>query len=205
MADGAAPPVQPWPGPVPVLHDGRCVIALSTAGRTRPQARQLARQAIRDVLAALLSIDADHIRLPTTPGQPQRIVLDAAPAGGPPHAPCCSISHETGWTHVALSLAGPVGIDVMTPLDIDDWAALARDYLGPDVARALAACAPAARAQALAQAWTAREAGLKCMGWELEEWWRLPALDCRTAQLALPSGLVGTLAWPGKAGADQLR
>lgn len=199
MANGAAPPVQPWPGPLPALADGRCVIALATAGRTRPQARQLARQAITDVLARLLAIAPARIGLPATPGQPQRVVLDdAAPAGAPLPAPCCSISHATGWTHVAISLAGPVGIDVMAPLEIDDWAALARDYLGPDVARELAACAPAARARALAQAWTAREAGLKCMGIALEEWWRLPALGCRTAPLSLPSGLVGTLAWPGK-------
>jgi 4'-phosphopantetheinyl transferase len=199
MAIDAAPPVQPWPGPPPTLADGRCVIAIATAGYTRPDARRLARQAITDVSARLLAIAPERIGLPATPGQPQRIALTAAPAGGPLRAPFCSISHETGWTHVAISLAGPVGIDVMAPLDIDDWAALARDYLGPDVARDLAACAPAARARALAQAWTAREAGLKCMGLALAEWWRVPALACRTAPLALPSGLVGALAWLGDA------
>ncbi|MBA5604517.1 4'-phosphopantetheinyl transferase superfamily protein [Duganella sp. FT3S] len=184
-------PVQPWPGPLPVPIDGRCVIALATAGCTRPQARQLARRALRDVLAGLLSIAGERIVLPATPGQPQRVVLD----GGLAAAPCCSISHETGWTLVAISLDGPVGIDVMAPQEIADWAALARDYLGPAVAQALAATPPVTRARALAQAWTAREASLKCAGQELTEWGHAPALACRTAPLALPPGLVGTLAW----------
>ncbi|HJV00360.1 MAG TPA: 4'-phosphopantetheinyl transferase superfamily protein [Burkholderiaceae bacterium] len=198
--DGAFP-IQPWPGPLPTLTDGRCVVALSTAGRSRPQARQLARDALRQVLAGLLSIAADRIGLPATPGQPQRIVLDvvAANAGnhvnGPAATAHCSISHETGWTLVAISLDGPIGIDVMAPQEIDDWAALARDYLGPAVAQALAAIPPARRAHALAQAWTTREACLKCRGQELTEWKLAPALACRTVPLATPSGLVGALAW----------
>ena len=185
-------PVQPWPGPLPVPIDGRCVIALATAGRTRPQARQLVRDALRQVLAGLLSIAAERIGLPATPGQPQRIVLDG---GLDATAPCCSISHETGWTLVAISLDGPVGIDVMAPQEMEDWAALARDYLGPAVAQALAASPSALRAHALAQAWTAREACLKCLGLELTEWRQGPALACRAMPLATPPGLVGALAW----------
>lgn len=195
-------PVQPWPGPLPALINGRCVLIIATTGRTRPEARQLARQALRQVLAGLLSIDAHRIGLPITPGQPQRVVLDTGPAidatikHHQTTAPCCSISHETGWTLVSISLDGPVGIDVMAPQDVDDWAALVRDYLGPQVAQALAACPPAARARALAQAWTAREASLKCAGLALTEWNTAPTLTCHSMPLVLPAGVVGTLAWP---------
>ncbi|MBA5689214.1 4'-phosphopantetheinyl transferase family protein [Rugamonas apoptosis] len=195
-------PVHPWPGPLPVLTDGCCVIAIATNGCTRPEARQLARQALRQVLAGLLAVDASRISLPATPGQPQSIVLDAR-AADTEHADLghaatlyCSISHETGWSLVAISLNDPVGIDVMAPQDIDDWAVLARDYLGPQVAQALAACPPAARARALAQAWTAREASLKCRGQQLTEWVNAQTLACRDIPLAVPAGLAGSLAMP---------
>lgn len=195
-------PVQPWPGPLPALTGGRCVIAIATRGRTRPEARQLARQALRQVLAGLLVIDARRIDLPVTPGQPQRVILDAA-SDSDAHtgdrrtaAPHCSITHENGWTLVAISLDGPVGIDVMAPREVDDWAALARDYLGPEVAQALAACPPATRAGALARAWTAREAGLKCRGQQLTEWGNAQELVYRSMPLAVPAGLVGALAVP---------
>ncbi|MBA5637913.1 4'-phosphopantetheinyl transferase superfamily protein [Duganella sp. LX20W] len=198
-------PVQPWPGPLPVAIDGRCVIALATAGRTRPQARQLARDALRQVLAGWLSIDGVRIGLPATPGQPQRIVLDTGSANAahsvadPAIVPCCSISHETDWTLVAISLDGPVGVDLMVPQEIEDWAALARDYLGPAVAQALAACPAPQRARALAQAWTAREASLKCAGQGLTEWSAAPVLACHTVPLLAQAGWVGSLAWPAKA------
>jgi 4'-phosphopantetheinyl transferase len=201
---GGALPAQAWPGALPVLRDGLCVLAIDTAGRTRPEARRLARQAIRDVLAGLLAIAPEQVGLPATPGQAQRIVLGAAAAAGAlapgtahhATAPCCSISHETQWSMVAISLHGAVGIDIMAPQEIDDWAALARDYLGPEVAWALAACPSALRADALAQAWTAREAALKCLGRPLTEWRRAPALHCHSMPLRLPGGLAGTLAWP---------
>lgn len=187
-------PVHPWPGPLPETGCGVCVLALNTAGLARPEARALARRAIIALLADWLSVPHEQIKLPATPGQAQRIDLGQHPAID---LPGCSISHEAGLSLAAINLHGPIGVDLMRPRDIPDWAALARDYLGPATARALAACAPAQRANALARAWTAREASLKCLGLALAEW--TPTRPCRVLPLALPEGWLGALALPATA------
>ncbi|MEG1054333.1 MAG: 4'-phosphopantetheinyl transferase superfamily protein, partial [Janthinobacterium sp.] len=87
-----------------------------------------------------------------------------------------------------------VGIDVMRVQAIADWFMLARDYLGPQVADALAACPADQRPLALAQAWTAREAALKCAGLPLAEW-NGAAPACRLQALRLAAPYVATLAY----------
>jgi 4'-phosphopantetheinyl transferase len=83
------------------------------------------------------------------------------------------------------------------PPDLPDWAAVARDYLGPRVADALQQTPPADRPAAFAQAWCQLEARLKCAGLGLAEWH--PARDqrlaaCQLWPLQLPIGGWGALA-----------
>jgi 4'-phosphopantetheinyl transferase len=73
--------------------------------------------------------------------------------------------------------------------DVPDWDRVALDYLGPQVRDMLAGLDPACRADAFAQAWTRREAQLKCLGLSLSEFIpltekfseHLPELPCAYA------------------------
>lgn len=190
-----------WPDTAPVWADGVCVIAVRTEnGQQRVRPRQQIRHAVRAVLAELLDIAPAAIHLPDAEGAVPRIVFDDAGAAAarriaPDDAIAYSISHETGLTVAAINLRGAIGIDVLQVRDIADWQPVARDYLGPDVARGLAAVAPPQRASALARAWTAREAALKCLGLALQEW-TPAALPCQTAEIMLPQGYAGSFSIP---------
>jgi hypothetical protein len=50
------------------------------------------------------------------------------------------------------------------------YSAVARDYLGPEAARKLAARSEGERDAAFAHAWSEHEARLKCLGLQLAEW-----------------------------------
>ncbi|MEG1116333.1 MAG: 4'-phosphopantetheinyl transferase superfamily protein, partial [Janthinobacterium sp.] len=129
----------------------------------------------------------ETISVESTPGQPPRLLLAGGAAG-------LSFSHDEGLSLAAVHLHGAVGIDVMRVQAIADWFMLARDYLGPQVADALAACPADQRPLALAQAWTAREAALKCAGLPLAEW-NGAAPACRLQALRLAAPYVATLAY----------
>lgn len=153
----------------------------------RAEARLRIRAAVREAVAQWLKMDIEAISVASTPGAPPRLLLAGSAAS-------LSVSHDEGLSLAAIGLHGPVGIDVMRVQDIPDWANLARDYLGPQVAQELAACPAALRPAALAQAWTAREAALKCAGLPLAEWeGSTPA--CRLHALPLPTPYVATLAY----------
>lgn len=158
--------------------------------------RATARRTIRTALVAAL---AQATGLP-----PERIVLCGAP-GEAPYALLdgsrrlsLGISHDGDLSVAALRLdGGAVGIDVMQVTDTPDWEAVARDYLGPACAAALARLPATARAAAFARAWSEREARLKCRGLPLEEWRAEDASlvsTCSCLSLALPDGYVGSLA-----------
>lgn len=198
-AQGGRLPVHVWPVAPPTWTDGVCVIAVRTeAGPQRERPRQQIRQAVRAVLAELLNIASDTITLPDAAGSAPRIVFDQARSEAtsgvaPARDIGYSISHESGLSVAAINLHGAIGIDVLRVQDIADWQAVARDYLGPDVARTLAALDPTQRATALARAWTAREAALKCLGFALQEWTPAP-LRCQISELILPVGYAGSMA-----------
>jgi len=81
---------------------------------------------------------------------------------------------------------------------------LARDYLGPGAAAALAKLPAEQRQCAFAQAWTRLEARLKCLALELREWtpeFEVRLAACSVAELAMPAGWVAAVAIPG----DRLR
>lgn len=157
----------------------------------RPTARRTIRTALLDALGAASGLPPARIRLGGAPGEAPYALLDDGRVQ-------LTISHD-GDLSVAAWRAdgGGVGIDLMRVADVPDWQAVARDYLGPDAADALARVPPPARAAAFARAWSAREARLKCLGLPLTEWRaeedaRLAACTCRP--LAVPAGYVGTLA-----------
>lgn len=160
--------------------------------------RDLARRAIREAiaaeLAALSGLPPQRIALHTPEGQVPYALLDT-PAGQ--RRAWIAISHDGALSLAAISLQGPVGIDVTVVMDIPDWEAVARDYLGPQVTAALAAMPAAGRAEAFARAWSEREARLKYLGRELIEWSEdgdRPLAACRCLPLDLPEGYLGLLA-----------
>ncbi|MED5596768.1 4'-phosphopantetheinyl transferase family protein [Janthinobacterium sp. P210006] len=173
---------------ITVLWSADDVLAIGIAAvLPRAEARLRIRAAVREAVARWLKMDIDAISLESTPGAPPRLLLAGRPAG-------LSFSHDDGWSLAAIHLHGAVGIDVMRVQDIPDWRQVARDYLGPQVTLELASLPDAQRPLALAQAWTAREAALKCAGLPLAEWdGAAPA--CRLQLLSLPAPYAATLAY----------
>jgi 4'-phosphopantetheinyl transferase len=157
----------------------------------RASARRTIRTALLDALAAASGFPAARIRLCGAPGEAPHAFLDDRRIS-------LSISHDGDLSVAALRLdGGAVGIDVMRVTDIPDWQAVARDYLGPACAAALARVPAPARAAAFARAWSEREARLKCRGLPLGEWGAGDAslaLACPCLPLVLPDGYVGSLA-----------
>ena len=165
----------------------------------REAARRAIREAIVAELALVTKLPRQRIALHTPEGQVPYALLDTHDGARRAHL---AISHDGALSLAAISLRDPVGIDVTLVMDIPDWEAVARDYLGPAVTAELAAlpALPAdRRAQAFARAWSEREARLKYLGRELVEWSEdgdRPLAACRCLPLALPDGYAGVLAVP---------
>jgi 4'-phosphopantetheinyl transferase len=160
----------------------------------RATARRTIRTALVAALAQATGLPAERIMLCGAPGEAPYALLDDA------RRLSVSISHDGDLSVAALRLdGGAVGIDVMQVTDIPEWEAVARDYLGPACAAALARVPASARAAAFARAWSEREARLKCGGLPLGEWRAEDAslaLACPCLPLALPDGYAGSLAQP---------
>lgn len=180
--------------------DGEDVIVIGV--QDQPE-REAARRAIRQAIAAELLLLSG---LP-----PEHIILHTPRGGGPwaelgfpdgPRRAWLAISHDGALSVAAISLHGAVGIDVTQiaePAAFPDWEPVARDYLGPGAAAALAGLPPAGRPAAFARAWSEREARLKYLGRELVEWSAdgdRELAACRCLALALPDGYAGVLAVP---------
>jgi 4'-phosphopantetheinyl transferase len=180
----------------------RGIAVIGIAGQAdRDRARGAIRMALLAELGLLSGLPPERIALHAEPGEAPWALLDA-PEGR--RLVWLAISHDGELSVAAISLHGAVGIDVTRIIDIPDWQAVARDYLGPEVTKELAKADPRTRAAAFARAWSEREARLKCLGWPLAEWTpeAEPVLQaCRCAPLdfsaALPDGYVGALALPG--------
>jgi 4'-phosphopantetheinyl transferase len=197
--------VQRWPGPTPAPQDGLFAILIDTsaassppgtasapapnaastvpppasgAGQQRDAARRQIRQAAREALGAVLRMPAADITIVSTPGTPPHVLL----AGVGSHIGV-SFSHEDGYVLAAINLHGPIGADIMRVQDIPDWQTVASDYLGPAVAAALQNTTN--RPLAFTQAWTQREAALKCHAQQLSEW--QAELPGTTISLILPA------------------
>ena len=161
---------------------------LHEAGVSRPGARQRIRAALVAQVADALAVDMARLAIGATSGAAPWLLLDGARAAGG-----VSFSHDGVLSVGVFDPAGAVGVDVMQVQPVDDWAVLARDYLGPAVLAELANAVEAARACAFAQAWVQHEAQLKCLGRPLTEWCGdLPA--CHVELIDVAPGYVGALA-----------
>jgi 4'-phosphopantetheinyl transferase len=178
------------------------IAVIGIAGQAdRDRARGAIRMALLAELGLLSGLPPERIALHAEPGEAPWALLDA-PEGR--RLVWLAISHDGELSVAAISLHGAVGIDVTRIIDIPDWQAVARDYLGPEITKELAKADPRTRASAFARAWSEREARLKCLGWPLAEWTpeAEPVLQaCRCAALdfstGVPDGYVGALALPG--------
>jgi 4'-phosphopantetheinyl transferase len=188
---GAAAPkaVAWWPAVLPASVDQVYVIGVRGSG-DREAARRDIRLALREAIAQLYGMQPSEIMIQFSPG-----VCPAASFSGPADArpPAISITHDGTLSLAAICINGAVGIDVMQVREIDDWRALASDYLGAATLAEIEAVPSGQRATALAGAWTGHEARLKCHGRQLTEWTGeiLPAV---CYPLALPAPFVGTVA-----------
>jgi 4'-phosphopantetheinyl transferase len=190
----AALPVRWWAGGG--FADAPASGALHIVGVSGQPDRATARRTIRVALLAALAeasgLPASAIQLRGAPGEAPYVLL------GDGRRTALSISHDGDLSVAALRLDGDaVGIDLMQVTEVPDWQAVARDYLGPACAAALARVPAPARAAAFARAWSEREARLKCRGLVLVEW---RACDesllsaCSCLSLVLPDGYVGSVA-----------
>ncbi|NEX59528.1 4'-phosphopantetheinyl transferase family protein [Noviherbaspirillum galbum] len=160
----------------------------------RAEPRRLLRDAVRRFLGGVLHCAPDAVPLVSQPGEAPRVSL-------PDRRIFLSFSHEPGLSLAALHAGGPVGVDLMDlaqAASLEDWQALASDYLGPRALAAIRHRNPPSRPKAFALAWTSQEARLKCSGLPLEEW--SEALEARLAgceciELELPAGYAGILAY----------
>ena len=164
-----------------MLADGLVLVDLDhPAGTTRAQARTRIRTSLCARAAQYFGIDVERLAVVSAPGQPPRLLLD-----GQPFDAGISISHAATRSLAVIGHRMRVGIDLMEIEQVDDWRALARDYLGPQALLRLDAEAESDRMPALAHEWTAREACLKCFGMQLAEWNDV-AMSCTL--LTLPAG-----------------
>ena len=171
-------------------EDNLLLVAVDTPKTAiREQARQLIRQALREILAPLLACPPEAVALITNPGQAPQVAN--RPEIG------VSISHEPELSLLAINFAGPLGVDLMHLPHNPEWSSeidvLARDYLG----RTISGTTPEARQRNFAEAWTQHEAIMKCMGCGLEEF--NPALQERiagyqTCKLNVKPGFIASLA-----------
>jgi 4'-phosphopantetheinyl transferase len=171
---------------------GAPVLIVGVRGQPdRATARRTIRAAVLDALAQAGGWPPARIRLCGAAGEAPYALLDGD------RRIALSISHDGDLSVAALRLGGGhVGIDLMRVTDVPDWHAVARDYLGPACADALARVPAPARAAAFARAWSAREARLKCHGLALTEW--VEDADALPAgpdlPLDVPGGYVGSVA-----------
>ena len=177
--------------PLPVLPaEGVSVIGI-TGQPDRETARLGIRTALRTALAAHWAVDEDMVELQSPPGEAPWALVRLA--GAPRRIPL-AISHDGDVSVGAFAAGNAVGIDISQVVPVPDWEAVARDYLGLEVVRALGALPAVERDAAFARAWSGHEARLKYFGLQLEEWSAERAaglLDCRCVDLAVPAGYVG--------------
>lgn len=180
----------------PAAAEGATVVGVR-GQRERDTARRTIRAVLRTALAAHWAVAEDLIELHSPPGDAPWALVRLA--GAPRRVPL-AISHDGELSVAAFAAGNAVGVDVSQIVPVPDWDAVARDYLGPAVAQALAAVPDGARDAAFAQAWSTQEARSKYFGLALEEWHaerEARLAGCAVLPLGLPEGFVGYLALAG--------
>ncbi|NBF05051.1 hypothetical protein GV819_22450 [Pseudomonas sp. Fl5BN2] len=180
-----------WPYCQAHWQQGVLLVSVTTGpGDSRTRARKEIRLALREALSQSLGIATESIHIHSPPGQALQLSLPGWGLAG------LSISHEQGLSLAAVHLYGAVGVDLMQVEEIPDWQLVAQDYLGPSVTGQLLELTEDLRPPAFAQAWSEREATLKCAGLPLTEWFPLHPPAYRCFALDLPDDWVGTLVLP---------
>jgi len=178
-----------WPE-VPALPECACpVIVRVGVSEARQAARAKLRAALGGVLAAWSGLPAERLSLIETARGP---VWEGLLHG---HSLDISVSYGGGEGWIGLMRGGQIGIDVMTIEPIAEANAVARCYLGDEVAsRIREAEDPVV---AFARAWTEREARIKCLHRSLAEWTADGALEearCVVWQAYVSQRCVGMIA-----------
>lgn len=202
------------------------VDVLSADERERAGRFRFSRDRTRYVLAhvALRRILAEATGTP-----PHRLAFVIGPQGKPalvgPGGPHFNLSHSDELAVLAVSTAGPLGVDVEAVRPIPEFDTVAEAHFSPAELDALRALPPGEREHGFYRLWTRKEAYLKAIGTGLSHplhgftvnidhahsrivdvagdadeaaAWRLPALD-------LPPPYVGALAMRAPAVAVSLR
>jgi len=115
-----------------------------------------AHRALRKILGAVL--DRDPAQIVFRHGEHGRPAL-ADPAGLE-----FNMSHSGDFALIAVSAAGPLGVDVEVSREVARVADLARRYLHPEELRLIEAASPENRSRLFLTCWTRKEAVLKSTG-----------------------------------------
>jgi len=110
---------------------------------------------LRMALGELLGVDARAVALTERPGNAPALALPEGAGLG------LSISHSGQWVACAVSLAGPVGLDIERIDPARDLVGIAAQAFGAQAARELAALAPAERVDTFYRMWCRYEARIK--------------------------------------------
>ena len=167
---------------VPHLESGHCQIWWGNPGLARPEHRSLLNPVERGRAAAYVkAVDRDRFTVGCAlsrlvlggllgiPAASVPLTRECDSCGGPHGRPRVtgtglhlSVSHSGSHVALAVTAAGPVGVDVerITPDSVD----LAGSVLAADEHRLLAGLSGADRTAAFFQLWTRKEAALKAAG-----------------------------------------
>ena len=165
-------------------------VTLVTVAHAPGTSRAAARLAIRTVLCQSIMdvLGVANVSVASLPGTAPRLLV-----GGKATAIGIAISHTDTFSFAVWHPHAPVGLDVMQVVDVPEWRALTRDYLGPQALKRLDAVAGRDVASSFAREWTAREACLKALGLGIAEWTALPT-ECMLRELSPRPGYVGAIA-----------
>ena len=151
-----------WPQMPALPPAGRSVLVRVSTDDTRAVARKQVRSALGKILANWSGLAAVELPLLETEQGP---VWRGCLAGASLDISLSYAANE-GW--LALCRGAAVGVDAMVIGVFPEMVDVARLYLGPAVVDSLTQAADPA--EGFAQAWTAREAYLKCLKRGLVEW-----------------------------------
>ncbi len=151
-----------WPELPRLPSSGEPVLIRVAASPERPVARREARAALRVILASWSGLPPSRVLLEEScigPLWPNRLAGETLDI---------NFSYGANEAWIGLVRAGRIGVDVMRVEPFAESQAVARAYLGPEAAAAIALAPDPDRA--FAAAWTEREARLKCAKRGLTEW-----------------------------------
>jgi 4'-phosphopantetheinyl transferase len=182
LAVPTSPPGPPW---LPHIDLSATVVVLvSERARTRADDHPI----LLRLVAGLTGVDARAVTLHQVcpacgrPGHgPLRVAFETAPGVAPGTGPAVrvSLARAAGWLALAVTAAGPVGIDLES---VDDLrrSPVSDALVSEAEARVLTGLGPSAAEAALGVLWTAKEAVLKAAGLGLR-------IDPRELTVTLPA------------------